>query len=515
MMSKGACSPDASKRCGSTALHASAESGCVPVVQLLLDVNAKVDPANVYGETPLGLACKAGHPDVTALLLTGGAKPNLASFQGMSPLMRACAGTLDGHYRCAQILLEHGASPDLTLLDGRRTALLESARVGHIRFVELLLANGATADPPIDGATSASEATPTPLAAASGQGHVLCAIALLKAGAACNRPGQNEMTPLMAASCANSCRVAEALIQHGADIDHRSPSAGSALLLACLRGHARMAHLLSRRQATRTPIHTATTSTACDTTDPAPSWILSTSTEEEDAARSMGFRRLGTWLQRTRGWTSPLHFLASLSEAETVALLQGGAYLGGFSDQGEGYVRSGGQSFDAFPEESQFWVESDGVDGAVAVMQIEAETECEEDDDEEEIDGNLLLRERFNCPDATATFSLPPLRLRHSKSPTVVVTPAERAAILCARPTPHTVPAAVLCLVLQAAAPWSPTSHWLWPRPARERVKALLCIGYSLAWAKGLGAHLTQPGALADLWVRLVLPMSMRRSDST
>lgn len=58
-------------------------------------------------------------------------------------------------------------------------------------------------------------------------------------------------------------------------------------------------------------------------------------------------------------------------------------------------------------------------------------------------------------------------------------------------------------LVLQAAAPWSPATHRLWPSGARRRVLVLLCAGHAIAAAHGRG--------VLDVWLSVVLPHAMGR----
>lgn len=72
------------------------------------------------------------------------------------------------------------------------------------------------------------------------------------------------------------------------------------------------------------------------------------------------------------------------------------------------------------------------------------------------------------------------------------------------------------CMCIRAAAPWSAASHPLWPRAARKHAFDVLCVGYALAWGRagevGDGVA-SQPAALVDAWLTLVMPAAMRRSD--
>ena len=73
-------------------------------------------------------------------------------------------------------------------------------------------------------------------------------------------------------------------------------------------------------------------------------------------------------------------------------------------------------------------------------------------------------------------------------------------------------------LVLRAAQPWSAHTHCLFPAPARECARALLSVGYQLAWARphceGSGAML--PGeAFLDVWRDHIMPRVVLRASTT
>ncbi|XP_037519824.2 LOW QUALITY PROTEIN: ankyrin repeat, SAM and basic leucine zipper domain-containing protein 1-like [Rhipicephalus sanguineus] len=91
-------------------------------------------------------ACFSGYPEMVQLLVDHGADVN-ASIGVTTPLMAAC-GTWKGSeaalVACAEILLKHGAEPDLAGRDGT-TPLMLAAREGHCQLIELLLDRGADA----------------------------------------------------------------------------------------------------------------------------------------------------------------------------------------------------------------------------------------------------------------------------------------------------------------------------------------------------------------------------------
>lgn len=88
------------------------------------------------------------------------------------------------------------------------------------------------------------------------------------------------------------------------------------------------------------------------------------------------------------------------------------------------------------------------------------------------------------------------------------VTPAALAARLAGRGLAPEGSAAQL--VLLAAEPWSPESHSLFPRRARERAFELARIGWLLS---RLEAFEGQELAVVDAWRGFVMPHAVRRAS--
>ena len=63
-------------------------------------------------------------------------------------------------------------------------------------------------------------------------------------------------------------------------------------------------------------------------------------------------------------------------------------------------------------------------------------------------------------------------------------------------------------LVLEAAAPWSPESHQLWPAPKRARAACLVRLGHALSLQPFFAG---EEQALRDLWRTSVMPQAMSR----
>jgi len=69
-------------------------------------------------------------------------------------------------------------------------------------------------------------------------------------------------------------------------------------------------------------------------------------------------------------------------------------------------------------------------------------------------------------------------------------------------------------LVLQAARPWSPDTHALFPAAARALAAALLITGHLLSRGQLVAEGPGGPGALLDVWVGWVMPHAVRRDEA-
>ena len=66
----------------------------------------------------------------------------------------------------------------------------------------------------------------------------------------------------------------------------------------------------------------------------------------------------------------------------------------------------------------------------------------------------------------------------------------------------------VASLVLKAAAPWSPATHYLFPAAARRRAWDMIKLGHLIA-----SAHVEQrPRELFDVWFSTLMPLAIERS---
>ena len=160
---------------GSTPLHWAAAERALETTGALLAAGADVEAADSNRQTPLHMAANrmfAG--DGVAQLLTGrGANVNAATDSGETPLHHAVWWS---RHRLATALLDAGAVADAMDVNGC-TALHFAAHRQALDAVEVLVANGATADPP-----RRSDA-PSPLFMAVRSKHEEIALLLIEHGA--------------------------------------------------------------------------------------------------------------------------------------------------------------------------------------------------------------------------------------------------------------------------------------------------------------------------------------------
>ena len=247
---------------GATALHWAAHWNDLGTVDRLIEAGANVDAANALGATPLWVACASRNTGVAQRLLAAGADANRGLFAGETVLMR-CTAT--GDPRAVEALIEHGARVDATEPENGQTALMWAAAHLQPDVTRALLEHGASVDARtitrqqfrgtgLRSTTSPAGATYfdaggfTPLLFAARHGDIESARRLLNAGADVDDTGADGNSALALAAMSGHPRLAEFLLARGANPN--ADGAGySALHAAVLRADASLVRMLLARGA--------------------------------------------------------------------------------------------------------------------------------------------------------------------------------------------------------------------------------------------------------------------------
>ena len=93
-------------------------TGDVRVLEVLVELGAKLDVKDSAGQTALAHATLNGNEQAMSWLISKGAEVNeVGHFIGTTPVIQACAR---GHFHCLQLLLEHRASLNVQGVFGHR-----------------------------------------------------------------------------------------------------------------------------------------------------------------------------------------------------------------------------------------------------------------------------------------------------------------------------------------------------------------------------------------------------------
>ena len=197
---------------GYSLLENAVEAGLTSVVKLLLK-HADTDIAILINEgCQLLVSCMRGYIEITQLLLEHGADPNLSGkgrFSNKTCLSVACTGA---NSSLAALLLKYGANPNFCCLTAA-PLLLEAISNSKIDIVKLLLEHGADAN-----VTSPDQNTP--IASACFEGYLEVATLLLDYGADINAVDKDGDTPLLLAVRGRrpDKDLVQLLLERGADI---------------------------------------------------------------------------------------------------------------------------------------------------------------------------------------------------------------------------------------------------------------------------------------------------------
>jgi len=201
-----------------TPLMKSAKSGDVDNVRQLIDGGTNIDEESAYGWTALMFASWQGHEEVVRVLLKVGADTDHESGRvpsrfetttGHPPTTALAEAIRDEHFGVANILVDHGASPN-------PAALALAAQKGNTLLLEKLLKKGADLNVPNN-----SERFSTALSAAAGEGSLEMVKWLLGKGTDINLLAHGK-TALEDAVGEDRVEIVRYLLGEGADPNLKS-----------------------------------------------------------------------------------------------------------------------------------------------------------------------------------------------------------------------------------------------------------------------------------------------------
>ena len=263
---------------GMTALHWAAASGNQGLAEVLIAAGAKTSLLKRIGQyTPLHVAAKGGHDAVMRRLLAAGADARALTTTGAAPLHFAAAA---GSVEAVKLLLDAGVDVNVREPQWGQTPLMFAAAAGRTEVVRALLARSAdvgitgkvidlnvrdredSADSRARNARVAAIQRELAARAAAASGGAAPAVAT---GRAPRDDSGNEPEPLGYAALVGAhgglaaahlaaregwAETVFALLDGGADINQRTASDGTSLLLmAAINGHFDLARQLLARGA--------------------------------------------------------------------------------------------------------------------------------------------------------------------------------------------------------------------------------------------------------------------------
>uniref|UniRef100_A0A8C8GU27 KAP NTPase domain-containing protein n=1 Tax=Oncorhynchus tshawytscha TaxID=74940 RepID=A0A8C8GU27_ONCTS len=210
---------------GQTLLMMASEQGSLEMVQELLRRGANVNLDDVDCWTALISAAKEGHVEVVKELLANNASLEHRDMVG-DALMWA---SYKGRVEVAQLLLEKGASPNIT---GQYSVfpVIWAAGRGHAEIVHLLIKHGAKVN-------CSDKYGTTPLIWAARKGHFDSVMHLLVNGADVDQEGANSMTALIVAVRGGFNEVVKELLKRNPNVNMTDKDGNTALMIAAKEGY--------------------------------------------------------------------------------------------------------------------------------------------------------------------------------------------------------------------------------------------------------------------------------------
>ena len=230
---------------GTSPLHWAVRNNDVTLADRLIRAGADVAAANRYGITPIALACQNGSAAMVGRLLGAGVSANATMPLGETAL-HTCART--GKPDAAKLLIASGASIDPPESWRGQTPLMWAAAEGHAEMAKLLIEAGADVNARSAVVTWERQRTEeprdkwlppgglTPLLLAAREGRVEAANVLVDAGADINVVDPDQHTALIIALINGHFDVAGLLIDRGADVN-MTDKVGRTALMAAVDAH--------------------------------------------------------------------------------------------------------------------------------------------------------------------------------------------------------------------------------------------------------------------------------------
>ena len=228
MIEEGTVNDDDPHVDGVTAVHVAAQGGHLDCVNALIEAGADVTIQDDEDRTPLLLAVKGNYGDVAIALVKGGADPNTpyVDDEGASHNLLFDSLVVE-NADFATLLIESGA--DIYSEDEHKvTTLLQASHRGMTDVVKALLDKNTKEE----WVNTASDENITPLIAASSEGHLEIANALIAAKADVNAKDKDQTNSLMAAAARGHVDIVEALLNAGSDVNEQNVDGHTALMFS-------------------------------------------------------------------------------------------------------------------------------------------------------------------------------------------------------------------------------------------------------------------------------------------
>ncbi|XP_066468319.1 kinase D-interacting substrate of 220 kDa isoform X2 [Tiliqua scincoides] len=212
---------------GQTPLMLAAEQGNLEIVQELIKKGANCNLEDADNWTALISAAKEGHVSIVSELLNCNVNLEHRDMGGWTALMWAC---YKGCTEVAELLLSHGANPNITGLQYSVYPIIWAAGRGHSDIVELLLEHGAKVN-------CSDKYGTTPLVWAARKGHLECVKYLLHMGADVDQEGANSMTALIVAVKGGFTDCVKEILKRNPNVNLTDKDGNTALMIAAKEGH--------------------------------------------------------------------------------------------------------------------------------------------------------------------------------------------------------------------------------------------------------------------------------------